>query len=440
MPDMEQLPESVVASVSDAVDASTDELIGFLQDLVRIKSVNPELADSSPTGETDVQDFLVPVLEELGCEIDRWDALPGRPDQVGTIRGTGGGRSLAVNGHVDVVPEGDPNDWPYDPWAAEIADGKVWGRGALDMKGGIAAMIHAAKILQRLGYRLKGDLFIETVIDEETGGPGTLSTIQRGYRPDFAIVAEPSGLDVMPVEGGLEWVRVSVTGQSEHAAMRFESIHAGGQGKSVNAIEKGAKILAAIGELEREWAVNKVHPLVPDGLTTISPGVMAAGSGRGEDGLPLVMSAIANIPDYCVMDFDLKYLPSEKTEDVRAEFEDYIARVAQGDSWLREHPPQVEWGVSGVSFPPADTPLDHPGMETLLDCISHVRDGAEAIGMVAVTDMAWFAGEGIPSTIFGPGHASGAHSVNENIDIDQLIDGTKIMALMMLAWCGYEQS
>jgi acetylornithine deacetylase/succinyl-diaminopimelate desuccinylase family protein len=435
-----KLPESIVQKVSEAVDQSSDELVGFLQELVQIPSENPKLAGIEPGGEGKVQDRVKVELETLGAEIDRWDALPGRPDMVGLIKGSGGGPSLAVNGHIDVVPVGDPEAWPHSPWSGEIADGKVWGRGALDMKGGVAAMIHAAKIIQRLGYQLKGDLLIETVVDEETGGPGTRSTVERGYRPDFAIVTEPTTLQIMPVEGGLEWVRVSVEGRSAHAANRFKQIHAGGQGTAVNALEKGAKLLSAIADLEREWGVHKVHPLVPDGMATISPGIMVAGSGGGKDGRPASLSAIATTPDYCAMEFDLKYLPHERTEDVRAEFEEYIHCVAQADPWMREHPPKVEWSIFGVSFPPADTSPDHPGVQTLASCVEQITDPARVCGFIAVSDIAWLADAGIPCTLFGPGSADSAHTTDERIEIDQLIESAKILALMMLSWCGYDEA
>ncbi len=429
------LTTSLVEEISAAVDASRDELVGLVQDFVRIPSENPKLADGAPGGEAAVQDRIAVALRGIGCEIDRWDALPGRPDQVGVLRGSGGGRSLAVNGHVDVVPAGDPADWPFDPWAAEIHDGAIWGRGAVDMKGGLAAMIHAATVLHRLGVRLQGDLFLEAVIDEETGGPGTRSTIERGYRPEFAIVAEPTDLAIQPVEGGLEWLRVTLTGRSGHSALRYKTVHAGGQGVAVNALEKGAKILAAVQELERAWAVRKVHPLLPAGIMTINPGVMAAGSGGGKDGMPNVMTAVSTLPDYCSLELSLKYLPSERTDEVRAEFEEYISRVAQTDEWLREHPPTIEWGLRGVSFPPVNTPVDHPGVQTLVACLRAFGRPVEIGGCVGVTDIAWFAEAGIPAVIFGPGGVTGAHSSTERIEIDKLIAGSKLLALMMVTWC-----
>jgi acetylornithine deacetylase len=438
--DSVRLPEEIVNQVTAAIDASRDELVGLLQDLIRIPSTNPKLSDEAPGGEAAVQDRIAVAMQAAGCELDRWDALPGRPNQVGTVRGTGGGPSLAINGHIDVVPVGDGSDWTHGAWSGELVDGKIWGRGASDMKGGVAAMLHAATVLRRLGFSLKGDLHLEAVIDEETGGPGTRATIERGYRPDFALIAEPTPeKTIQPVEGGLEWLRVTIVGKSGHSAIRYRSVHAGGRGEAVNALEKGMKVLSAVNDLERAWAVRKVHPLLPFGITTINPGNMAAGSGGGKDGLPNVMTAVSTLPDYCSLELSLKYLPSERTADVRAEFEEFIHRVAQTDEWLREHPPTIEWGLRGVAFPPADTSPDHPAVQALASCVEAVSGSVKMDGCVGVTDMAWFGEAGIPAAIYGPGSFSGVHGVDEFIEVDPLVEGTKVFALMILSWCGYTQ-
>jgi acetylornithine deacetylase/succinyl-diaminopimelate desuccinylase family protein len=432
------LPQSIIDEVTRAAEESQDELIGFLQELIRVPSENPKLGDVDPEGESNLQDVVQRELEAIGCTIDRWDALPGRPNVVGVLKGSGDGRSLAVNGHIDVVPAGDPAAWPHPPFSGEIADGMVWGRGAVDMKGGVAAMIHAAKLLKRAGYQLHGDLIIESVVDEEAGGTGTRATVERGYKPDFAIVTEPTGLTMMPVAGGLEWVRVSVEGRSAHAGRRYQDIHAGGGGTGVNALEKGIKIITAIQELEREWGVRKTHPLLPKGITTIAPTVMVAGSGGSTNGRPNSTSAVATIPDYCAMEFDLKFLPTERSEDIRAEFEDYIHRIAQTDPWLREHPPKVEWEIADLMFPPTDTSPDHPGMQTLAECVRFVGEDPRIEGCIGVADIAWLAEGGIPCTLCGPGRTGSAHTSNEHIEIDQMVKGTTALALMMLAWCGYD--
>ena len=432
--------QSLIDQVTSAVEANKDELFGLVQDLIRIPSVNPKLGGIEPGGESEVQDRVAVELKAIGANLDRWDALPGRPNLVGTVKGNGGGRSLALNGHVDVVPIGNPSDWSVDPFGGDIRDGRIWGRGAIDMKAGVGTMLFAASILNRLGIKLQGDLFLETVIDEETGGPGTRETITRGYRPDFALVVEPTGnLAIMPVEGGLEWLRVTVTGVAGHSAWRYKSVHAGGQGTAVSALDKGMKIVNAVAELERMWAVRKVHPLMPHGITTINVGAFAAGSGGGTDGIPNVMTSVSSLPDYCAIDLSLKYLPSESTSAVRAEFEQFLHHVCQADDWLRGHPPSIEWGLRGVSFPPANTTSDHPAVEALASCVATIGIDPVITGFGAVSDIAWFGEQGIPTALCGPGLGGGAHGLDEYVELASVVDAAKAIALFILEWCGIDE-
>ncbi len=433
------LPDERVIQVISAIDEHRQELVQIAQRLVQIPSENPRLSDGTPGGESQVQDYVETLLAQIGATTDRWEPLPGRHNLVGTVPGSGGGRSLALNGHVDVVPAGDPTDWSYPPYAAEIHDGRIYGRGALDMKGGLGAMLFAALILKRLDIRLAGDLFLESVIDEETGGPGTRSTIERGYRPDFALVVEPTtGLAIMPVEGGLEWLRLTVMGVSGHSAFRYKSVHAGGQGIAVSAFDKGVKIVNAVAELERMWANRKVHPLMPAGITTINVGAVAAGSGGGANGMPNVMTSVSSLPDYCAIDLSLKFLPSENTTDVRAEFEAFVHHVGQTDDWLREHPPTIEWGLHGVSFPPANTPVDHPALDVLRTSLRAVGAEPATLGFEAVSDIAWFGEAGIPAALCGPGEGGGAHGLDEHVSVASLVQASKAMALFIINWCGHD--
>ena len=432
-----ELTPDLARAIHLAVRESARDAVDLLSTLVRIPSENPQLTGREPMEEARCQDVIAQRLKTLGLAVDRFDALPGRPDVIGRAPGSHGGRSLLFNGHVDVVPAGDPADWRYPLFAGTIADGCVWGRGACDMKGGLVAAITAIAALGRAGIDLAGGLVVQSVVDEETGGPGTRAAIARGPTADAAICVEPTDLKLMPVEGGLEWVRIVVRGVAGHAALRYRSIHAGGGAPAINAIEKMAKILAAIQDLEREWAIRKRHPLLPAGITTINPGVMLGGSGGGVDGRPNITTAVATLPDYCSLELDLKYLPTETQEDVKAEFERFIAHVAATDPWLAEHPPEIAWGIRGVSFPPAATPPDHPLIQTLARETAAVTGArADIIGFVAVSDIAWLAGAGIPCTLFGPGQADFAHAVDERIPIDDLLRGAEILARTAATWCG----
>jgi len=420
--------------IIQTVESQRDRVIGLLRELVACRSENPKLLDDpvrqeeGRLGEAACQTAIAGHLEALGMEIDRFEALSGREDVVGTLRGSGGGRSLILNGHIDVVPVGDRSLWPHDPWAGEIADGKLWGRGSCDMKAGIAAGIGAVMALQACGIRLQGDVVLQTVVDEETGGPGTRAALERGHLADAAIVLEPTAGSIMPVEGGVEWLHVTVRGVAGHSCMRYRSVHAGGQGTAVNAIEKAAKLLAAVQELERHWGNTKVHPLMPRGITTINPGSITGGT-----------AALSNMVDECVLGLSLKYLPSERRDDVRASFEDYLASVSAADPWLRDHPPKIEWGVSGVSFPPSEIALDHPLCEAVAGGFRKVIGEPEWRGFEAVSDLAWIAEAGIPGLLYGPGDTMQAHSTAEYVDVEELIAATKVVALALVDWCGVTQ-
>jgi acetylornithine deacetylase len=429
-------------AIVQAVEARRDDLVDLTRALVSYRSENPKLlvgAEAQERGreqEGACQSAIAAHLAELGAEIDRFEALPGREDVVGTIRGAGGGRSLILNGHVDVVPAGDLSAWPHDPWGGEVADGRLWGRGSCDMKGGVAAGIVALRALRDGGVRLRGDVVFQSVVDEETGGPGTVAALERGHRADAAIVLEPTSRAVMPVEGGVMWLRVVVRGVSGHSAVRYRSVHAGGRGTAVNAIEKAVKILAAVQELERHWGNTKVHPLMPKGITTINPGVIAGGSAGGADGMPGSMSAYSTMPDYCALGLSLKFLPDERVEDVRSAFEDYIRRVADADPWLRVHPPEIEWSVGGVTFPPSELALDHPLAVAVADAHRIALGEPEWRGFEAVSDLAWIAQAGIPGLLYGPGDAVQAHTSAEYVEVDDLVDAAKVVALALVSWCG----
>src|SRR5690242_4425850 len=154
--------DGAAAAVAQAVEGLRDEAVALLQTLIRFPSENPKLIATSAPAERPCQDYLRGVWEGLGCTTETWDALPGRPDLVGVLKGAGSGRSLLFNGHIDVVPAGDPALWPVDPWSGEVRDGEVWGRGACDMKGGLVAMTIATRAIQAAGLHLQGDLILES--------------------------------------------------------------------------------------------------------------------------------------------------------------------------------------------------------------------------------------------------------------------------------------
>ncbi|MEQ9643248.1 MAG: ArgE/DapE family deacylase [Alphaproteobacteria bacterium] len=422
------------------LDKDQDYLVDLTQKMVRVPTVNPKFeAGAEINREPEHQDLLQSVLDELGFDTEQSFPLPERPNLTGTWDGDEE-RSLILCGHVDVVPVGDRSLWTVDPFGAEIRDDRLYGRGSLDMKGGLAACVAACRALRLEGIELGGRLSVHAVVDEEAGGFGAMDLVKRGKLAQAAIIAEPTWGVINPSEGGLEWVRVTIRGKNAHAGWRYNSIYPqvptnNRPEPGINALELGARFIEAVRELEREWGMRKYHPDLPPGITTINPGVMLAGAGLGPDGRPQVTTNPAIIPDVCVMEFDLKFLPSEDTADVRREFESFVHHWAQTNAWLRENPPRVDWEVGGLHFPPVDTPTDHPIIRSLIAQRERLGRESDIAGFIAVSDAAHYAGAGTTCVIYGPG-GDGFHGIDEYIEIPSLFESAKVIAATILDWCG----
>jgi acetylornithine deacetylase len=210
-----------VDRLESALDRQLDDLIGFLQQLVACRSDSQSEDNSEFEPEaTRCLDLIAAKLEVLGLEVERWSEPPRYPALAARLPGTGGGRSLAINGHIDVVPVGDDSTWTYPAWGGDVADGKLWGRGACDMKAGVAAGVFAVQALVESGTELAGDLWLHFVADEEVVGWSTRRLVARLPKVDAVIVAEPTELQIQPVEGGLVHMRIEIEGRESHAGNR----------------------------------------------------------------------------------------------------------------------------------------------------------------------------------------------------------------------------
>ena len=431
--------EQIRAALAE-IDKQPDFVVDLTREMVKIPTVNPKFVlDPEVNREPDHQNYLEGVLKEIGLDTEQSEALPDRPNLTGGWAGDPE-RSLIISGHVDVVPEGDRNLWSVDPYGGEIKDGLMYGRGTIDMKGGIAAGVAACKAIRDAGIELVGSIEIHAVIDEEAGGFGAIDLIKRGHTSKAVIVAETTAGAIAPAEGGLEWVKVTLRGKTAHAGRRYNAIYPQRftperPAPGINAIELGVRFLQAVRELEREWGNRKQHPLLPPGITTINPGVMIGGAGMGPDSRPAVTMNSAIIPDVCIMEFDLKFLPNETSAEVRREFEAFVHHFAQTDSWLRETPPIVEWDLRGVHLPPVDTPLDHPLVQAIVATREHLGYATEMRGYTEVCDAAHYAGTGAACVIYGPA-GDRLHGIDEYIRIDSLIDCAKVFAGTIIEWCG----
>ena len=306
----------------EAIDQMKDEIVETISQVVQVPSVNPKypgvVSEEVLGGETQANQRIAELYRTIGCEVDLWEEEAKRANAVGVLKGSGGGRSLIFNGHIDTVPVGRHEDWKWsDPYSGRVEDGKIYGRGSCDMKGPVVAQAMAAKALQNLGIKLQGDLILESVVGEEVMDheAGASATVRRGYKADAAIVSEPSApeapLAVVPVSPGLLWMAVTCRGKSSHAAVRGETFRAGGAGAkvAVNAIDKGVFIFNCIQKLEQEWGLTKKHPLFKPGHFTLHPGVIT-GAPHGV-GVPFFIS------EFCTIEYAIWHHPTRTSRTSR---------------------------------------------------------------------------------------------------------------------------
>ncbi|WP_322488170.1 ArgE/DapE family deacylase [Chloroflexus sp.] len=428
MHDLNPTEQRVLAAIDDA---------GLLEALAALVSI-PSLDGTA--AENEAQEYVAALLAEQGMAVDRWEIdlpqLYAHPacswevpreralGVVGTLGADRGGHSLIFNGHVDVVPAGDRRHWRSDPWQATILDGRVYGRGALDMKGGLCCTIFAARAIAAAGVRLRGRLLIQSVIGEEDGGLGTLATIVRGHTADAAIVAEPTALKVAPAQAGAHNFRLTVYGAAAHGCMREEG---------VSAIEKLAPLHQAILDLERRRN-ERLRAADPSGLfaryrtpNAICIGIVRAGAWASSEAEQLVAEGRYGIG------------VGEESAAARAELEQAIAAAAAQDPWLRDHPPTLEWW--GGRFDPASTPLDAPIVQTSAGCDQAVRSASPTFeGMTYGADMRLLVNvAGIPTVLYGPGDVHDAHRPNESVALADLQAATRVFTLTALRFCGYDE-
>jgi acetylornithine deacetylase len=412
--------------ILNTVDAGRDKAIKFLQDMVAIPSVTGD--------EGRIQTFLFDYLKKLGLEVDMWESnwealkkhpgyIPvdrgyeGRPNIVGTWKGTGGGRSLLLNGHTDVIPVGNGEGWSDNPWSAKVKDGRLYGRGSCDMKSGVASHILAVDFLKNAGFRLKGDVLINIVIDEEVSGHGTLDTVIRGYKADAGISGETSGLAVQPACIGRIWFEIEIQGKPAGIQRRYQG---------VSGIELGYKITKAVEALEAKRVATVKHPLYPKPIDALPCMIGAFHSG----------SFPSSFPATCLLKGSMATVPGEDHEGVKRSLVEHIAKVAAEDSWMKDHPPTVRF--VGYDAQASEIPADHPIVSTVSRIYTEVTgQQVEISGRQGAADTRFLNLYGdTPTVIFGPGSTAVMHSDDEYVSIDDYITAIKVMALSIYDWCG----
>jgi acetylornithine deacetylase len=422
--------EGLRARILRAVADRQADVIAFLQQLIRIESVTGH--------EGTIQDYLASELAKTGLVVDQFEpdltalrahpafvpveglTFAGRPNVIATCRGTGGGRSLLFNGHVDTIPIEPADAWSQNPLSGALVDDRVYGRGAADMKGGLAAMTMALLILRDAGLRPKGDVILEYVVDEELTGYGTLAAVQRGYAAEAGISLETSGLCIQPACIGRLWFTVTVKGLAVGIARHWEG---------VSAIDKGIKIVQAIKDLEQiRWATLR-HHLYPDHRAALPCVVCMFDAGTFPSA----------VPDAAVLRGSLGVMPQEAVPDVERQVREQVQRAAVSDAWLREHPPVLEFKEVGADG--AEIPADHPIIETLAAGYRAVCHEEPVLsGRTGGADTRYLIKYGkTPTVIFGPGRTSEMHAVDEFVLIANLVRATQILALAIADWCGIDE-
>jgi acetylornithine deacetylase len=391
-----------------------------------------------PRAERECQQYVADLLSEAGFEVDMWEPSVeemrdhpmyreeqnwrDRPIVVGRLAGTGGGRALMFNGHIDTVPAGPLEHWTTDPWTPTVRGDRLYGRGACDMKSGVAAMLEAALAVAE-GERPRGDLLVEVVTDEEVNGMGTLAAIRRGHRAAAAVVPEPTQLDIWIAFRGILVGEVEVVGRKGHVEVAQPHWSQGG---AVNAVHEMMRVLAWLRELDGRWRnrPDKQHPLCSTGevhVTTIAGG-----------------DFYANVPELCRATLDICYVPGEEDADgyggrVKAEIERHLAALES--DWLAEHPPRLRWLVD---FPPAEIDTGEPVVCELADVVAATVGRHPAIlGLDTWDDTVSLIREAdMPSVSFGPGSNDQAHAVDEFVDLGQLEACARSLTAFARAWCG----
>lgn len=430
------------AAALAAIAARRDDLVELASRLIAYDTTARRF-DEPARDEAALQALLAQRLQSIGAEVDVWEPraedvaahaqvpdgleFAGRPQLIARLRGEAQGRSLLFNGHVDVVPADPIERWSSDPFRPEVRDGMLYGRGAVDMKGGVACIVLALETLAELGIRPPGDVLVNTVTDEESCGAGTLASLARGLQATGAVVPEPSDLAVVTACRGILNLTVTVTGRSAHATMRQPDWRAGG---AVNAIDKAGIVLQAAEGLARDWhqRPDLQHELLPPPI--ILPTLISGGEWK------------VSYPASCTIFFDLAYVPAQADErgsgaKVREEVARWIADGTRHDPWLAANPPSLEWGLD---LPPGEVAPTDGLVACVRGASERVRTRSALGGLDSWHDTASLIRVGsIPAVDFGPASrdADGRpmmHAVDEHVSVDELVTTAQVLAITALRY------
>ena len=376
-----------------------DELEQLLSDLVSINSINPDLVPGSP-GEGEIADYIAQWLKRADLEVELVESVTGRPNVVGIARGTGGGKTLLLNGHTDTVGVAGMSD-AHKP---VIKDGRMYGRGSYDMKSGLAACMLA--IAEAKKQRLRGDVIFTAVIDEEYASIGTME-LAKHFHADGAIVAEFTELQLILAHRGFVWLEVETIGKAAHGSR---------PDLGVDAIAKMGKVLVEIEKLDQSLRANRTHPLL--------------GSGSLHASLITGGQELSSYPEKCILSVERRTLQGETPEFVEAEFTKIVQNIQQSDSTFNAVVRR------GIDRSPMETSEDTEIVKVIqAAAIKVLNHPTQVAGLLGWTDAAVLSAVGIPSVLFGPSGA-GAHAVEEWVDLSSVKACAEIYLATAINFCG----
>lgn len=429
-------------AIQDAVVYRQEELVALAATLIRYDTTAANPSEPSRREEVQLQEFLEARLRAAGGETELWEPdvselsesarqLPagltfeGRPQLIARFRGRErGAQTLLLNGHIDVVSAEPVGEWSHPPYEPIVIDGALYGRGACDMKGGVACAVFAAEVLADLGIPLAGGLVVNIVTDEETSGAGAIASAAHGVRATAGIVPEATDFKVWTSCRGSLLPTIRVRGRPGHAELEQPAWQRGG---AVNAIDKARIIMNALDQLRARWqaSANLKHPrlLHPDIVSTM----ITAGEWQ------------VTHPALCSIGYDITYLPQQADDEgwgsaVEEEFVAAVVEAAAADDWLREHQPSVSWGID---VPPVDIVATEPIVQLVLGLGPRIRREVAIAERSAWHDGVTFTRvAATPSVAFGPVGLDQAHAINEHVMVDDLVACAQALALAAYRFAG----
>ena len=381
--------------------ADTEYITATLTDLVRTKSINPAFADGEPSDEREIATRIGTMMQALGMEVAEYEPEPGRVSVVGRLRGAGGGRSLLLYGHIDTVGvSGMP-----EPFSATVRDGKLYGRGSYDMKGGVTACLASVKAIRDVGVPLRGDVLIACVADEEVASIG-MAEVLKHVRADAAVVTEPTELRVCLAHRGFSWIEVETLGIAAHGS-RFDL--------GIDANMRMGRFLARLDGLEQELRARQPHALV--GPPSLHAAVLRGGTGT------------STYADRCRLEIERRTVPGETEAQVVSEIRKITDALAAEDSTFRA---TVRPMLTRGSF---EVDRNAPIVHAVLGAATRVLGAPPAvIGEPYWMDAALLADVGIDTVVIG-GSGAGAHALEEWVELDSVAKLTDILAAAAREFC-----